>query len=104
MWKAWKNAEKGASLWMKVCSVEGVEGLCSTQDMGWHMCLRLTYLDSLLQQPQRSYNARSGPGELCASFNDARRRRISRLAAPSLRIRRAGSAVNGAGCGERPGR
>lgn len=48
----------------RVQRAEGSEGLCSSQDRAWDMCLRLTYLRSLLQtQPhqQPSPNARFWP-------------------------------------------
>lgn len=79
----------------EVCSVRRAKEVCAPRpNKGWYVCLRLTYLDSLLQ-PQRSYNARCGPCEKCDSFPRQRRGRAASLTLPRW-IRCVGSAFNGA--------
>jgi hypothetical protein len=49
----WKNAEKGARLWLECAALVtndlGGLGVCVFAGHGLQMCSRLTYLDSLLQ-------------------------------------------------------
>jgi hypothetical protein len=94
------------------------EALCSSLGQGvqW-VRLRLTYLGSYCRRRRSRSgkhlfrNARYSPGRRSLRFASFKRppggKRISRLKAQllrSLQIRRAGTAFNGVGCGELPGR
>ena len=91
--------------------VEGSEGLCSWTDRVCDVRLRLTYLGSYCRRSRTSKAFRTPVTALAVAHCDCflqrppGGKRISRLSSfARCKIRGAGTAFNGVGCGELPGR